>query len=169
MEIRAETTKDIPQIYRINEAAFGRSEEALLVDRLRARKAIIHSLVAQKDGRIVGHALFSPVLIKGDTDIITVVAGLGPVAVLPFFQRQGVGGKLIEAGTQRCRVAGYQAIIVLGHSSYYPRFGFQPAAEYRIYCAYEVPADAFMVLELQEKALDKLSGMAYYNPEFDGI
>jgi putative acetyltransferase len=170
MEIREEIAEDFVAIYKVNEAAFGRPDEALLVDRLRESKAIIHSLVAEQNGELVGHALFSPVMIHGDSGVVTVVAGLGPVAVLPAFQKQGIGAALIDAGVDLCREAGYRAMIVLGYPSYYPRFGFQPADCLNISCAYdEVPDDAFMALELEEGALDAVSGVAHYHPEFDGV
>ena len=169
MEIRKEITKDIPDIYLVNEAAFGRLDEALLVDRLRAKKAIIFSLVAVHGDQIGGHALFSPILIHRENGLVTVVAGLGPIAVLPAFQNQGIGGALIKRGIKLCRAAGYQALIVLGHPEYYPRFGFQPASRFGISCKYEVPDDAFMVLELEKGVVEKISGVAHYHPEFDGI
>ena len=169
MIIREEAAADIPVIFEINEAAFGRSYEALLVDRLRDRKAIIYSLVAEQDSRLVGHALFSPIMIQGENGMVTVACGLGPVAVVPASQKQGIGSVLIEAGIRLCREAGYSVMIVLGHPTYYPRFGFQPAGRFGISSAYDVPGEAFMVLELQEGALDAVSGVAHYHPEFDGV
>lgn len=167
--VREESAGDIPAVYRINEAAFGRSDEALLVDRLRARKAVIHSLVAEYENVLAGHALFSPVLIWQKSGVVAVVCGLGPVAVLPDRQKQGIGSALIEAGIVLCRKAGYPLMIVLGHPTYYPRFGFQPAGRFDISCAYDVPGDAFMALELQKGALEVISGVAHYHPEFDGV
>jgi putative acetyltransferase len=167
--IREEITEDIPEIFEINEAAFGRPQEALLVDRMRARKAILYSLVAMRDSRLVGHALFSPILIYGHNGVVKVVAGLGPVAVLPSYQKQGIGGELINAGIEMCREAGYPAIIVLGHPDYYPHFGFQPAATFGISSTYDVPDDAFMVLALANGVGGDLSGVAHYHPEFDGV
>jgi putative acetyltransferase len=169
MVIRKEIAEDIPAIFKINEAAFGRPEEALLVDRLRAKKGILFSLVAVHENRLVGHALFSPVLIQGENGVVIVVAGLGPIAVLPDTQDQGIGGALIKKGIDLCREVRYRAVIVLGHPSYYPRFGFQAAAQFGINCAYDVPDDAFMVLPLEKSALEGISGVAYYHPEFDDV
>ena len=169
MEIRQETIEDIPQIFMINEAAFGRPDEALLIDRLRTRKAILHSLVAVKDEHPVGHALFSPILIQGDTGVVKVAAGLGPIAVLPDYQKQGIGGELINVGIHLCRKAGYRIMIVLGHPTYYPRFGFQPAGQSGISSTYDVPDEVFMALELEDGALKDVSGVAHYHPEFDGV
>jgi putative acetyltransferase len=167
--IREEIAEDIPGIFEINEAAFGRPEEALLVDRLRARKAFIYSLVAVQDGQLVGHALISPILIQSDTGVVIVVAGLGPVAIRPSYQKQGIGGELITTGIELCREASYSAIVVLGHPDYYPRFGFQPAARFGISSPYDVPDDAFMVLELEKGVIGELNGVARYHPEFDGV
>ena len=167
--IREESPEDIPAVYRINEAAFGRSHEALLVKRLRDRKAIIHSLVAEEEGELIGHVLFSPIMIQGESGVVVVACALGPVAVLPEKQKEGVGSMLIEAGIKLCHRAGYAAMFVLGHPSYYPRFGFRPAGQFGISCAYKVPEEAFMVLELQEGALQGVSGVAHYHPEFDGV
>lgn len=170
MEIREEIAEDFAAIYEINEAAFGRPDESLLVVRLRSRKAIIHSLVAGLNGELIGHALFSPVMIHGDSGVVTVACGLGPVAVLPAYQKQGIGSALTTTGIELCREAGYRAMIVLGHPSYYPRFGFQPASRFNISCAYDdVPDDAFMALGLEEGALETINGMAHYHPEFDGV
>jgi putative acetyltransferase len=167
--IRQESAADIPQIFAINQAAFGRPDEALLVDRLRARKAFIYSLVAVQDGTVAGHALFSPMMIQEKSGTVSVVCALGPVAVLPGGQNQGIGSALIEAGIERCRKAGYPLMIVLGHPDYYPHFGFKPAADFNIVSAYDVPREAFMVLELQKGALNRVSGVAHYHPEFDGV
>lgn len=169
MKIREETAEDIPIIFEINAAAFGRPEEALLVDRLRAKKAIILSLVAVQENRLVGHALFSPVLIHRENGVVIVAAGLGPIAVLPENQDQGIGGALIKRGIDLCRGVRYRAMIVLGHPNYYPRFGFQAARQFGITCTYDVPDDAFMVLPLEKGALEGISGVASYHPEFDGV
>ncbi len=169
MEIRAERPEDISGIFEVNEAAFGRPDEALLVDRLRARKAIVLSLVAVEDGKVVGHVLFSPVLVHNNSGVVHVLTGLGPVAVLPARQNQGIGSLLIKSGIKSCRAAGYRALIVLGHPNYYPRFGFRPAGPQAISCAYDVPEEAFMVLELEAGALEQIGGVAHYHPEFDGV
>ncbi len=170
MEIREEIEQDIPLIFEINDAAFGRSDEALLVDRLRAVKAIICSLIAIRDGQPLGHALFTPLLLHNESGVVAVLAALGPVAVLPAYQRQGIGQALIDQGIRMCRDSRYRAMLVLGHPSYYPRFGFRPASRFNIFSAYEdVPDDAFMALELEEGALETLSGVAHYHPQFDGV
>lgn len=169
MLIRSELPGDIPSIHRVNEEAFGRPEEALLVDRLRDRKAIILSLAAIEEGDVIGHVLFSPVLLHGDAGVVHVIVGLGPVAVLPDRQRQGVGSALIEAGLKQCRDRGYRALIVLGHPTYYPRFGFRPASLSGIRCSFEVPDDVFMAMELVRGALKDVTGVAHYHPKFADV
>ena len=84
-------------------------------------------------------------------------------------QQQGIGSVLCQKGLAMCREDGHEAVLVLGHSTYYPRFGYHPAALFDITCAYDVPKDAFMALELQEGALANVSGVAHYQPEFDGV
>lgn len=168
MEIRQETAADFSAIYSVNERAFDRLDEADLVDKLRAGNKITLSLVAEENGRIVGHILFSPMTIETGNGSYPAV-GLGPVAVLPEMQRQGIGARLIKAGLEMCREKGETAVIVLGHSEYYPRFGFVPASQFGIHSTYDVPNEVFMALELQEGALNGRAGVAHYQPEFDGV
>lgn len=163
--IREEVGPDAVAVYRVNLAAFDRPEEAGLVDALRRRGAFICSLVAELDGAIVGHILFTPATIETDGGAI-VVAALGPLAVSPEYQKQGIGGRLVQAGLNRCREAGYRIVIVLGHPAYYPRFGFQPARPLGIRWEHEAPVEAFMVAELVPGALEGVRGIARYQPEF---
>ena len=90
------------------------------------------------------------------------------MAVLPAWQRRGVGSQLVPSGLALCRAAGYDLVIVLGHTGYYPRFGFRPAPPLGI--RWEHGADAhFMVMELQPGALAGANGIVRYRPEFDGV
>jgi putative acetyltransferase len=163
--VRCETPSDINPIRVINEHAFGQPIEGQIVDRLRAQGGVSLSLVALSDRQLVGHILYSPVSIStGEKEIIG--AGLGPMAVLPPFQRQGVGTALVAAGNQMLREAGAPFIVVLGHPEYYPRFGFVPASKYKIRCEWEVPDDVFMVLAIQREVMEGTSGQAKYRPEF---
>ncbi len=94
--------------------------------------------------------------------------GLGPMAVIPERQRGGVGSRLVEEGLERCRLSGCEAVFVLGHPDYYPRFGFVTAARKNFRCAYDVPDEAFMLKELTPGALDaSAGGLVRYLPEFD--
>ncbi len=168
MIIRQETASDITAVYLVNEQAFGRPDEANLVNKLRAGNKITLSLVAEENGRIVGHALFSPMTLETESGSCPIV-GLGPVAVVPEMQRQGVGSRLIEMGLDLLRERGETAVIVLGHPSYYPRFGFVRASQFGIRSSYDVPDEAFMALELEDGGLNGRAGVAYYQPEFDGV
>jgi putative acetyltransferase len=169
VSVKEESVADIAAIDRVNELAFGRRAEADLVALLRRNKKIILSLAAFQEGQLVGHVLFSPMRIVAPSGSIHAAVGVGPVAVLPELQRLGIGSALMKAGLTRCRAAGHRVALVLGHPTYYPRFGFQPAVHFGIACAYDVPEDAFMALELQPGALANVSGVAHYEPEFDGV
>jgi putative acetyltransferase len=164
--IRQEKPEDIAAIRHVNEQAFGRPAEADLVDALRTRGKVTLSLVAVQDDRVVGHILFSPVMIESEGKVFAAV-GLAPMAVLPELQRQGIGSLLVKRGLELCREAGHECVVVLGHPEYYPRFGFVPASKYGIKCEYDVPDAVFMAIELREGALQGRAGTAKYQPEFN--
>jgi putative acetyltransferase len=168
MIIRGEREGDFEAIRRVNRETFGRADEGNLVDAIRTHGAIICSLVAEVEDQIAGHVLFTPVTLDTGGGEVT-GAGLGPVAVLPGYQRQGIGTGLIEAGLSICREAGYDFAVVLGHVSYYPRFGFRPSRPLGIRWEHDTPEEAFMVMELRPGALSGLSGVIRYQPEFDGV
>lgn len=163
--IRPQTPDDEAEVEEVNRRAFGRQDEARLVARLQRADEASISLVAERDGRVVGHILFSPVNVEGLPDDLRAV-GLAPMAVLPEHQRQGIGGRLVEAGLAACRQAGFAAVVVLGYPEYYPKFGFVPASTRRLRCAYDAPDEAFMVLELRAGALSGVSGLVRYSPAF---
>jgi putative acetyltransferase len=94
--------------------------------------------------------------------------GLGPMAVLPLEQRNGIGSALVGEGLRRCKQLGAQAVVVVGHPRYYPRFGFAAAGRYGIRCEYDVPDDVFMVAELERGALRGASGVIRYDEVFGG-
>jgi putative acetyltransferase len=165
--IREEKVSDRQEVFTLNHAAFPTVAEANLVDVLRVQCHPIISLVAEEDKKIVGHILFSPVRLSGHPRLF--LMGLAPMAVLPEYQRKGVGSALVDSGLAQCRVLGAGAVVVLGHSAYYPRFGFAPAVRYGIKCEYEVPEDAFMVLELQAGYLDGKTGMIHYHDAFKNV
>lgn len=168
MLIRDESTDDILAIREVNRVAFGSDDEGGLVDALRERGAFICSLVAEVEGKVVGHVLFSPASLDDGTQA-TDVAGLGPVAVRPEFQQRGIGAALIRAGLAICRDRGYDVAVVLGHPDYYPRFGFRPSRPLGIRWEHDAPEEAFMVLELRDGELAGRSGTIRYQPEFDGV
>ena len=164
IEIRPETAADRAAVRRVNEAAFGQPEEADLVDRIRERAAGYLGLVATEAGEVVGHIAFSPVEIDGHPGVS--VWGLAPMAVRPDRQRAGVGSRLVRAGLAACRAEGGEAVVVLGHPAYYPRFGFASAAGRGIGNEYGAPPEAFMVLELVPGALDGDDGLIVYPTAF---
>lgn len=163
MIVRPERRADLPAIRTVNEAAFGTSEEADLVDALRTEGRVLLSLVAERDGTIVGHVLFSRMWIRTAGGRIDAVA-LAPVAVDPASQRQGIGSRLILDGLAALRERGERIVLVLGHPAYYPRFGF--SSERAASLASPFPTDAFMVLELAPGALDGVSGSVEYPQAF---
>jgi putative acetyltransferase len=161
--IRAEATTDYATIRQVNEAAFNGLEEADLVESLRRERVVLLSLVAELDGRIVGHLLFSRMSIETPTG--TVPAGaLAPMAVLPEYQRQGIGGRLIRHGLDGLRALGEQIVIVVGHPEYYPRFGFSSGLARSLESPF--PSDAFMALELCARALEGIRGRVRYPDAF---
>ena len=163
--IRPETTEDVDSIRHVNEQAFGQKEEADIVDKLRNRGMVTLSLVAVQGDRIVGHILFSPVMIEAESSSFEAIA-LAPMAVLPAYQRKGIGSQLVRDGLAECRRLGHEIVVVLGHPDYYPRFGFVPGKPKGIDCEFEVPEEAWMILELREGALAGRRGIVKFQSEF---
>lgn len=168
IQIRPEQIEEIAAIRRVNERAFNGPAEADLVERLREHDKVTLSLVAVRDDEIVGHILFSPVVIESPRQSIAAV-GLAPMAVLPELQNQGIGSLLVRTGLDQCRRAGHLVAVVLGHPQYYPRFGFVPASRYAIRSEYEVADEHFMVIELRPGALAGQSGTVKYQAEFNEL
>jgi putative acetyltransferase len=164
IEIRDELPADVPGIREVNNRAFGQELEANVVDALRSNGAASLSLVALVEGGVVGHIMYSPISVGDVTG-----AALGPMAVLPEYQRQGIGSKLIEAGNQKLKDRDCPFVIVIGHANYYPRFGFRPARAYGIQCEWDVPDEVFMVLIFDHSKVAGLSGLAQYRPEFSTL
>ena len=165
--VRREKPEDVDQVRRVNELAFGRPNEAALVDVLRGSVDAL-SFVAVVGDQVVGHVLFTSVRIEG-RERTTAAVGLGPMAVLPEHQRRGVGSALVRAGLDACRRLGHAVVVVLGHPEYYQRFGFFPASEKGIRYEHSVPSEAFMVLELRTGAVARSSGVVRYRPEFSAV
>jgi putative acetyltransferase len=164
MDIRIEKLEDVEAVRQVHIAAFDRETEANLVDRLRGIPSTF-SFVAVQSDRIVGHIFFSPVIVEGAC-LKKKILGLAPVAVLPEYQRQGIGSLLIRESLTECARSGFQAVVVLGHPDFYPRFGFIPASRKSLKCEYDVPDEVFMVLELESESLQNCSGTVKYRSEF---
>ena len=166
--VRAETAEDYTAIRRVNELAFGRPDEADLVEALRVIAEPQVSLVAVKGGEVVGHIFFSPVTVELAGPAAVALA-LAPMAVVPELQRQGAGSRLVREGLKACQDIGCSVVFVLGHPDYYPRFGFVPASLKGLRCEYDVPEEAFMVAELTPGALEGWHGVVKYLPEFGRV
>ncbi|MCI3922152.1 N-acetyltransferase [Paenibacillus sp. TRM 82003] len=169
MIIRTEEIKDYPDVYALNHEAFGgRDDESRLIERIRRSEFFIPelSLVAEADGRIVGHILLSKASIVDEEKTYEVIV-LAPIAVTPDVQKTGIGGKLIQEGLQRCRELGYSLVLLIGHPEYYPKFGFTPARQYQLELRqFEVPDPVFMVCELAEGTLGHIKGELMYPSAF---
>ena len=150
VSVRVETPADFAPVRAAVREAFGQVDEADLVERLHGDDEVVASLVAEIDNAIVGHILFSRLpIVVGEREIAG--AALAPVAVLPRFQWQGIGSALIRCGLRRCAESGCEAVVVLGHPGYYPRFGFSAALAQRLDAPFS--GAAFMALELVPGAL----------------
>ena len=168
LTIRMETPLEWEIVEKVVQESFQTAEhtdhkEHHLVHRLRESAAFLPplSLVAEKQGWIVGHVLFTKVQVGGK-----ILLALAPVSVLPEEQNQGIGSRLIQEGYKRAAALGYPGVIVLGHAAYYPRFGYRPAAEYGINAPFPVPDHCFLVKELQENGLSQVQGTVEYAKEF---
>jgi len=163
--IRREQQQDIPEIRQVNRLAFGQEQEASIVDKLRENCNSVLSLVALTDGKVVGHILFSPAVIEGKHGRL-VGTGLAPLAVLPEYQRKGIGTELLQTAIARIKRGGCPYIIVIGHPEYYTRFGFERAGRFGISSEWDVPDEAFMILILDKKAMNGITGVAKYRDEW---
>ncbi len=167
MIIRPEKKKDYKAIHKVNELAFGGRGEADLIDDLRKIDSFIPelSLVAIQNKEIIGHILFSPIVIKSKKRVTSALT-LAPMAVIPEFQNKGIGSKLVLRGLEDCRRHGHKIVVVIGHPEYYPRFGFLPARDRGLNAPFPVPDEAFMVLELVPGALKGAQGEVIFPPPF---
>ena len=160
---RPDDAREQSAIRFVNETAFGRPDEADLVDKLRSEGAVLLSLVAEVEERTVGHMLFSRMSIETNEAPVS-AAALAPVAVLPDYQRRGVGRKLVGDGLDLLRERGERIVIVLGHPDYYARFGFSTEKARALESPF--PPDAFMATELILDALAGVRGKVRYPPAF---
>jgi putative acetyltransferase len=168
VEIRREAPGDYTRVFQVNAQAFETDAEARLVDALRFAADPVISLVAVVERTVVGHIFFTPVAVERVTNG-GLAMGLGPMAVVPEYQRQGIGSALMRAGLQACEGLGAAAVFVVGHAEYYPRFGFEPATPYGLHFQTEAFEPYFMVRGLRPGALASISGFVHYLPEFEGV
>ncbi len=167
MLVRAEKECDRESVRTVNLLAFETPSEADLVDALRQQVQTIVSLVAEEDGEVLGHIMFSPISLSGHPNLK--VMGLAPMAVAPTHQNKGIGSALVQAGLDQCRQLDFVAVVVLGHPEYYPRFGFSSASLFGIDSEYDVPDEVFMAMELQEDTLSGKTGKVRYAPAFSDV
>lgn len=161
--VREETPADVLGIDEVNRLAFGGVEESLLIHRLRADCSVIVSLVALIEGAVAGHIMFSNLPIRTDRRSLQ-GAALAPMAVRPEFQKRGIGARLVREGIEACRTRGVDVIVVLGHPTYYPRFGFSAQTARNLVAPFS--GEAFMALELRSGALKNEIGTVTYAPAF---
>lgn len=171
MILRHENENDYESVYNLIKLAFANEEysdkdEQNLVTRLRKSNAYIPelSIVAEVDGKIVGHILFTKIKI-GNTN--TLALALAPLVVHPEYQNRGIGGTLIKEGHRVAKQLGYEISVVLGHDKYYKRFGYQPAKVFAITAPFPVEDNYFMAIKLNEETNLKDGGMVEYAKEFN--
>ncbi|WP_054958565.1 GNAT family N-acetyltransferase [Paenibacillus dakarensis] len=166
--IRTERTQDYPQVEHLLRKAFNGDEEVRIVERIRALNHFEPelSIAAEENGVITGHIMFSYAeVIDGQRSCQA--AGLAPLAVLPSYQRQGIGGELVREGLARCRKLGIPLVFLIGHPSYYSKFGFVPAGQHGFSLKqFTVPDDVFMVYEIEPSALNRIQGEFRYSEAF---
>jgi putative acetyltransferase len=161
MIVRLEMPGDVVAIRIVEEIAFGRRDEARLVDDLRAAGDAVFSLVAVDDGIVAGHAIFSRLQAPFPA------LALGPVAVLPEYRRKGIASQLIRAGIARSEAAGWAAIFVLGDPAFYRRFGFDVRKARGFTSPYAGPH--LMALSPGGDELPADTGIIEYAPAFAGL
>ena len=167
IEIRQESQKDYEEVYMTVKTAFETAEhsdgnEQDLVVALRNSDSFIPelSLVAVKEDKIVGYILFTKIKIENHEEI-----ALAPLAVLPEYQKQGIGSMLIEQGHKIAKQLGYHYSIVLGSENYYPKFGYIPAIQYGIQAPFNVADENFMAIKLNATDTE-IEGVVQYAKEF---
>jgi putative acetyltransferase len=164
MEIRKSTEQDLIGLLAVEEKAFGETEGPVIIELVRdllkdPTAQPLLSLIALHDHKIVGHILFTKAVINNFAEVESAI--LAPLAVVPGFQNRGVGGRLINEGLKILSEAGVKLVFVLGHPSYYPKFGFEPAGRQGFNAPYPIPAaveEAWMVQELNPGYIGRITG-----------
>ena len=167
MLIRPEKESDWDAVHAVNVSAFESPSEANLVDALREQAQPVVSLIAEENGEVIGHIMFSPVSLLSCPNLK--MMGLAPMAVVPKHQQKGIGSELVRTGLEQCRQLGFDVVVVLGHPAYYPRFGFFPSSRFGIDSEYDVPEEAFMAVELKPESLNGMTGRVKYHAAFSSV
>ena len=158
VKLRTATEADRPAIAALNTRAFGQPDEARIIADLEKAGDVLLQLVAELDGRIVGHILFYPLGVRGKLS----AAGLGPMSVDPALQRSGVGSKLVRASLNMLQTSGVPIVFVLGHEAYYPRFGFSVDAADE----FETPLKGPHFMAVRMRHGPPMSGELIFPPAF---
>lgn len=162
--IRPALAGDESGIAAVHRQAFPTDVESRLVALLIGRGKDRVSLVAETDGEIIGHVLFSPATIEWSDRPAVEGLGLAPLAVVPQWQRRGVGSTLMRAGMEACRKLGFPFVVLVGHPEYYPRFGFTPAGRNGLTCDFG-SGDSFQIAVLRGASIAS-GGDVRYASEF---
>jgi putative acetyltransferase len=165
IKLREAKAKDAEKISALLVAAFEGKQEADLVKDLRENHMASLEWVAEQDGALVGHILYSPVWIEKDGLAAGLGVGLAPMCVDPASQKKGIGTKLINETIARLKEEGIAFAVVLGDPAYYRRFGFRPASEFGLRCEFDAPEGAFQALPIETAGVP--GGTAKYCAEFD--
>lgn len=173
--IRKELENDHTEVKEMIKKSFETAEhtdnnEHNLVEKLRKSDNFIEelSLVAEKDGKIIGHVMSTRLDIVSNNKSYISLA-LAPLSVHPDFQRMGVGTLLIKETFNVAKELEYGSIFVLGSDTYYPKFGFEKSTNFGISAPFDVPSEYFMAIELNEDALKNVSGNLVYAKEFSEV
>lgn len=164
--IRRELPQDAAAIRQVHQAAFPTTAEADLVERLRDNGKAAVALVAEDEGQIVGHIVFSPVTF--DPPVAVTAFGLAPMAVLADHWKHGVGRRLVQNGLAECHARGACLVVVVGEPDYYGRFGFERASRHGLRNEFGAE-DSFMVYWLDSAAHPPPGTLVKYAPEFDAF
>lgn len=163
LNMRPEAESDSDAVFKVNHRAFPTSAEAELVDALRHGGFVRVSLVAEINGQIVGHILFSDLPIITFQGTVSALS-LAPMAVVPEYQRQGIGSELVRRGLEACKEQGHRIVVVLGEPQLYRRFGFSSDLAKPLESPFS--GESIMAIELVPEALSGISGRVEYPPPF---
>lgn len=176
IRLRLEEPADHALVERITYEAFkevpeAEGDEALLAHLLRGCESFVPELdfVAEVDGRLIGNIMYTRSRVVGEGGVEWPTLTFGPVSVLPAFQGKGVGALLIRHTLDIARSSGFRAVLIFGHETYYPRFGFESAEKYNITTADGKNFPAFMALPLYEGALDGVRGHLRFDPVYENL